>query len=197
VFLATKGTPFKTMKDIVAYAKANPGKLKIATLSPGTTQSLGVELFKVAAGVDVVPIPFRSSTDAANAVMRGDVDLDLDSYAVLRGLIDDGKIVAIATSGKTRAFYLKEVPTAIESGVPGFDVASWNGIAAPAGVPRPIVDKLNAAINASLQTAEVQASVARLGMVPKIGSPQQFAGQIAAEFARWTAVAKAADIRVD
>lgn len=185
VFLAAKDTPFKAMKDVVAYAKANPGKLKIATLSPGTTQSLGVELFKVVAGVDVVGVPFRSSTDAANAVLRGDVDMDLDSYAVLRGLIDDGKLVALASSGKTRAFYLKDVPTAIESGLAGFDVASWNGIAAPAGVPRPIIDKLSKAIAEALSSKEAQDMGKNFGMVMAGSAPEALGDVFKNDVKKW------------
>lgn len=132
-----KGSQFKSMKDVVAYAKANPGKLNIATLSPGTTQYLGVELLKVVAGVDVTPVPFRSSPDAASALLRGDVQIDMDSYAPLKPLLEAGKVDIIATTGRKRVAFLNGVPTVMDSGVPNFDVTTWNGIAGPAGVPAP------------------------------------------------------------
>ncbi len=142
-----KDSKFKSMQDVIAYAKANPGKLNIATLSPGTTQYLAVELLKVAAGVDVTAVTFRSSPDAASALLRGDVDLDMDSYAPLKPLLEGGKIDVIATTGRDRVPFLSGVPTVIESGLPNFDVTSWNGLAAPAGVPAPIIAKLNKAVN--------------------------------------------------
>ena len=189
-----KGSQFKSMKDVIAYAKANPGKLNIATLSPGTTQNLAVELLKVVSGVKVTAVPFRSSPEAANALLRGDVDIDMDSYAPLRGLLDGQKIDVIATTGRQRVPFLKGVPTVVESGVPNFDVSSWNGIAAPAGVPKPIIDKLSAAISKALEAPDVQATGARLGMQMHGSTPDQLQARMKGDIAKWSNLIETAHI---
>lgn len=181
-----KDSKFKSMKDIIDYAKANPGKLNIATLSPGTTQFLAVELLKVAAGVDVTAVPFRSSPDAASALLRGDVEIDMDSYAPLRSFLDAGKIDVIATTGRKRVDFLSGVPTVIESGLPNFEASSWNGIAAPAGVPAPIIAKLNQAVVEALQTPEAQATGRKLGMEMRGSTPEELQAKLKSDIAKWT-----------
>jgi tripartite-type tricarboxylate transporter receptor subunit TctC len=181
-----KGSTFKSMKDVIAYAKEHPGKLNIATLSPGTTQYLAVELLKVTAGVNVTAVPFRSSPDAAAALLRGDVDIDMDSYAPLKALLQSGKIDVIATTGKSRVPFLKDVPTVGESGLPNFDVTSWNGIAAPAGVPAPIVAKLSKAVIKALQSPDVQATGQRLGMVMHGSAPGELESRLKSDIAKWS-----------
>jgi putative tricarboxylic transport membrane protein len=189
-----KDSKFKSMKDVIAYAKANPGKLNIATLSPGTTQYLAVELLKVAAGVDVTAVTFRSSPDAASALLRGDVDLDMDSYAPLKPLLDGGKIDVIATTGRDRVPFLSGVPTVIEGGLPNFDVTSWNGLAAPAGVPAPIIAKLNKAVNESLQTPEAQETGRKLGMQMHGSTPEELQARLKGDIAKWSDLIEKAHI---
>jgi tripartite-type tricarboxylate transporter receptor subunit TctC len=188
------GSKFKSMQDVIAYAKANPGKLTIATLNPGTTQSLAVDLLKVVAGVDVTAVPFRSSPEAANALLRGDVDVDMDSYAPLQSLLNGQKIDVIATTGRHRVPYLKGVPTVAESGVPNFDVTSWNGIAAPAGVPKPIIDKLSKAINQALASEEVQTTAGRLGIEMRGSTPDELQTRMKNEIAKWSDLIEKAHI---
>jgi putative tricarboxylic transport membrane protein len=189
-----KDSKFKSMQDVIAYAKANPGKLNIATLSPGTTQYLAVELLKVAAGVDVTAVTFRSSPDAASALLRGDVDLDMDSYAPLRSLLDAGKIDVIATTGRNRVPFLTGVPTVIESGLPNFDVTSWNGIAAPTGVPAPIIAKLNQAVNEALQSSEAQETGRKLGMEMRGSTTEELAARLKGDIAKWSNLIETAHI---
>jgi tripartite-type tricarboxylate transporter receptor subunit TctC len=189
-----KDSKFKSMQDVIAYAKANPGKLNIATLSPGTTQYLAVELLKVAAGVDVSAVTFRNSPDAASALLRGDVDLDMDSYAPLRSLLDAGKIDVIATTGRNRVPFLTEVPTVIESGLPNFDVTSWNGIAAPTGVPAPIIAKLNKAVNEALQSPEAQETGRKLGMEMRGSTTEELAARLKGDIAKWSNLIETAHI---
>ena len=189
-----KDSKFKSMRDVIAYAKANPGKLNIATLSPGTTQYLAVELLKVAAGVDVTAVTFRSSPDAASALLRGDVDLDMDSYAPLRSLLDAGKIDVIATTGRNRVPFLTGVPTVIESGLPNFDVTSWNGIAAPTGVPAPIIAKLNQAVNEALQSSEAQETGRKLGMEMRGSTTEELAARLKGDIAKWSNLIETAHI---
>ena len=185
---------FKSMQDVIAYAKANPGKLNIATLSPGTTQYLAVELLKVAAGVDVSAVTFRNSPDAASALLRGDVDLDMDSYAPLRSLLDAGKIDVIATTGRNRVPFLTGVPPVIESGLPNFDVTSWNGIAAPTGVPAPIIAKLNKAVNEALQSPEAQETGRKLGMEMRGSTTEELAARLKGDIAKWSNLIETAHI---
>jgi tripartite-type tricarboxylate transporter receptor subunit TctC len=189
-----KDSKFKSMQDVIAYAKANPGKLNIATLSPGTTQYLAVELLKVAAGVDVTAVTFRSSPDAASALLRGDVDLDMDSYAPLRSLLDAGKIDVIATTGRNRVSFLTGVPTVIESGLPNFDVTSWNGVAAPTGVPAPIIAKLNKAVNEALQSPEAQETGRKLGMEMRGSTTEELAARLKGDIVKWSNLIEAAHI---
>jgi tripartite-type tricarboxylate transporter receptor subunit TctC len=192
--VAKKDSKFKSMQDVIAYAKANPGKLTIATLSPGTTQYLAVELLKVAAGVNVTAVPFRSSPDAAAALLRGDVDIDMDSYAPLKALLEGDKIDAIATTGRNRVSFLTGVPTVAESGLPNFDVTSWNGIAAPAGVPAPIIAKLSKAVVEALQSPEAQATGRRLGMEMRGSAPEELASRLKNDIAKWSQLIETAHI---
>ena len=189
-----KDSKFKSMQDVIAYAKANPGKLNIATLSPGTTQYLAVELLKVAAGVDVTAVTFRSSPDAASALLRGDVDIDMDSYAPLKPLLDGGKIDVIATTGRDRVPFLSGVPTVIEGGLPNFDVTSWNGLAAPAGVPAPIIAKLNKAVIEALRTPEAQETGRKLGMQMGGSTPEELQGRLKSDIAKWSDLIEKAHI---
>jgi len=189
-----KDSKFHSMRDVIAYAKANPGKLSIATLSPGTTQNLAVELLKVSAGIDVTAVPFRSSPDAANALLRGDVDIDMDSYAPLRGLLDAGKIGVIATTGRQRAPFLRDVPTIIESGLSKFDVSSWNGISAPKGVPAPIIAKLSKAVIEALQSPEAQATGQRLGMEMRGSTPAELDARLKGDIVKWSDLIETAHI---
>lgn len=189
-----KDSKFKSMKDVIAYAKENPGKLNIATLSPGTTQYLAVELLKVVAGVEVTAVPFRSSPDAAAALLRGDVDIDMDSYAPLKALLDAGKIDAIATTGRNRVAFLTGVPTVIESGLSNFDVTSWNGIAAPAGVPAAIISKLNKAVNEALQSSEAQETGRKLGMEMHGSTSEELEARLKGDIAKWSDLIERAHI---
>jgi tripartite-type tricarboxylate transporter receptor subunit TctC len=192
--LTKAGSPLKSMQDVVTYAKANPGKLNIATLSPGTTQYLAVELLKVVAGVDVVAVPFRTSPDMATALLRGDVDIALEFYAPVQSLIQDQKVNVIATTGKKRVYFLPEVPTVIESGIKDFDVSSWNGITAPAGTPQPIIDILSKAITEVLQSPEVQDVGRRLGMEMRGSTPDELMARLKGDIAKWSDLAEKANI---
>lgn len=191
---AKKGSQFKSMKDVVAYAKAHPGKLNIATLTPGSTQNLGVALLKVVAGVDVTAVPFHGSPEAAEALLRGDVDLDMDSFAPLRPLLEAQKIDVIATTGRHRVSFLNNVPTVEESGVPNFDVSSWNGIATRKGVPQPIIMKLSSAINQALRLKDVQDTGHRLGMEMHGSTPDELQSRLRNDITKWSDLIEKANI---
>jgi tripartite-type tricarboxylate transporter receptor subunit TctC len=182
------------MQDVINKAKAEPGKMFIATLSPGTTPFLAVELFKTVTGVDVTAVPFRTSGDVSTAVLRGDVDLAMEFYAPQQALIQDKRLEVIATTGRKRAYYLPDVPTVIESGIADFEVTSWNGIVAPAGTPQPIIDTLSKAIAEVLQSPEAQDTGRRLGMEMRGGTPQELATRLKTDIAKWSDLVEKAKI---
>jgi tripartite-type tricarboxylate transporter receptor subunit TctC len=189
------GSPLKSMQDVIAYAKANPGKLNVGTLAPGTTEFLAAELFKIATGTDIATVPFRTSPDMMTAVLRGDVDVGFEFFAPMQALLADHKVTAIATTGKTRADFLPDVPTVIESGIPTFDVTSWNGLTVPAGTPRPIIDTLSQATIDALKTPSVQEAGKRLGMEMRGSTPEQLTARLKSDIAKWTDVVEKAHIQ--
>ena len=144
-------SPLKSVQDVIAFARANPGRLNIASINPGSTQNLAAELLRVATGIKATIVPFRTSPEMATAVLRGDVDVAFEFYAALQGPIADKKVVVLATTGPTRTSYLPDVPTMMESGVLDYDVSSWNGISAPAGTPPEIVQLLSGGDHRSAQ----------------------------------------------
>jgi tripartite-type tricarboxylate transporter receptor subunit TctC len=195
VLIVTRaGSPLHSVSDIIAAAKANPGKLNIGTIVPGSTQNLAAELFASTAGIKATIVPFRTSPDMASAVLRGDVDVAFEFYAALHGLLDTKKIVALATTGAERTAYLPEVPTVIESGLKNYEVDSWNGIAAPAATSKPIIETLNAAMRAVIPDSDVQMRAAQMGMAMRPSSPEQMTARMKADIAKWGAVIAAAHI---
>lgn len=192
--LTKEGSSMRTFQDVLSYAKANSGKLNIGTLSSGTTQYLAVELLKVAAGVDVQAVPFRTSPDMATALLRGDLDIALEFYAPMQPLIEGKRVNVIATTGKQRVYFMPDVPTVIEAGVKDYDVASWNGIVAPKGTPRPIIDKLSKAIVDVLKSSEAQATGRRLGMVMAGSTPEVAAEKLNADIKKWSDLQQTANL---
>jgi tripartite-type tricarboxylate transporter receptor subunit TctC len=186
--------PLKSVQDLVKTAKANPGKLNIATLSPGSTQNLGAELFKSVSGIQATIIPFRTSTDMATAVLRGDVDVAFEFFAASQGLIGDKKIVALASTGPQRTAYLPEVPTVQESGFKDYEVVSWNGISVPAATPKEIVQTLSRAINEVLPAADVQEKARKLGMEMRGSTPEALTERIKGDISKWAGVIEKAGI---
>jgi len=187
----------KTVKELVAYAKANPGKLNYAHTGAGGLPHLTGELFLARVGVKIVGVPYRSGGEAVTAVLSEAVHMTFESITILLPLIREGKVRALAITSRTRTPLAPDLPTMIEAGVPDYEVTTFNGILAPAGTPAPIIAKLNATINEGLNTAEIQNTIMRLGAVTKPGSPDEFAAFIAAEFQKWAAVSKAAGVKVD
>ena len=190
------GMPVKTVGELVAYAKAHPGKLNYGAPT-GALPHLTAEMFKTAAGVDIVHVPYKGAATAITDLLSGQTDLAFEPYSVLLGHIREGRVRALAVTGATRSAELPDVPTMIESGLPGFTSVSWSGVVAPTGTPAEIVARLNAAVNAGIATQDTQARLARLGAAPMTGTPADFAALIAAETPKWAAVVKAAGIRIE
>jgi tripartite-type tricarboxylate transporter receptor subunit TctC len=188
------GSPLHSVQDVIQAARANPGKLNIATINPGSTQNLAAELFTSTAGIKAAIVPFRTSPDMDTAVMRGDVDVAFEFYAALSGLLADKKIVALASTGAKRTAYLPDVPTVMESGIEGYDVASWNGISVPRGTPKAVIATLNQAMKDVIPRPEVQAKSSRMGMAMRWSTPADMTARMQADIAKWGAVIEKAGI---
>jgi tripartite-type tricarboxylate transporter receptor subunit TctC len=189
--------PVASMQELVAYAKTNPGKISYASVGHGTLPHLFYERLKQRTDIDMIHVPYRGSGPAITDLLAGQVQLYVDNTRNILTFVQAGKLRALAVTSETRASEPPALPTMPESGYPDFLATYWNGVLAPAGTSRAIVDQLNIVINASLETPEMRASVVKLGMTPKIASPQEFAALIAAEYEKWVAVAKAANIKVE
>jgi len=189
--------PARTVQELVAYAKANPGKINFASPGYGSQPHLLGEMFRLMTGIDILHVPYRGPGLAVTDLLAGQVQMEFETIPILLPHIEAGKLRALAMADETRNPQLPDVPTMIEAGLPGLQATFWSGVLAPAGTPKSVVDKLNAAINEVLKSKEVEAMLARLSARPKIGSPQDFAAFVAAESQKWTAVVNAAGIKAD
>jgi tripartite-type tricarboxylate transporter receptor subunit TctC len=186
----------RTIGDFIAYAKANPGKLNFAAPTGGPPH-LGGELFKAATGVDIVPISYRTMNQAFAELMSGQMDIIFDAPALLLPLIREGKVRALVTLNASRTPDLPDVPTMAEAGLPDVRVTVWNGLVTPAGTPPQLINRLNAATNEWLRSAEMKRLLANFGSVPMIGTPQEFADFIAVEAKKWAETVRIAGVQVD
>jgi tripartite-type tricarboxylate transporter receptor subunit TctC len=187
--------PADDVKQLVAAAKANPGKIAFASPGFGATQHLTAELFRQTTGIDVLHVPFRTSPEAITALLGKQVDVVFETVSAVLGQVQSGQLKALAVTGRERFPAVPDVPAAIESGVlPGYDVTTWYGVFTPRGVPPEIIAKLNKTINESLAEEVVQKRLTTAGVVVRGSTPQAFGEHMAREFARWNAVREAAGI---
>ena len=189
--------PVHSVRELIDYAKANPGKLNFASSGNGTSIHLSGELFKTMAGVQMTHVPYKGSAPALADLAGGQVQLMFDNLPSSLGLIKGGKLRAIAVTSTTRAAALPDVPTIAESGLPGFEASSWFGVLAPAGTPHEIVAKLNGAIGTWLATPEAKEKLLAQGAIAAGGSPEDFAQHIDRETAKWAKVVKASGAHID
>jgi len=189
VLLVNPSFTAKTFPQFLAYAKANPGKLDIASPGIGTPMAVAADLIDLMAGVKMVDVPYRGPAGAFTDLLAGRVQAFIITVPAAIGFIRSGKLRALAVTGANRAEVLPEVPTVGEF-LSGFEATAWDGICAPKGTPTPIVDKLNAAINAGLADAQLKARIKDFGGEPMPMSPQQFGAFLADEAAKWTKVIK-------
>lgn len=194
VIVGREGGRFKTLAELVAFARANPGKLNIGTPNIGTTQNLAAELFKSAAGLDVQIVPFNGTPAVINALRGGQLDAGLDIVSPLLTQIKAGALVPLAVTGERRSRVLPGVPTAKEAGVGGFVAASWNGLAVPAGTPKEAVARLNREIVAALHDPAVKKRLEDLNLDPNPGTPEQAAALLSNDIRRWGEVITRAKI---
>ncbi|MEA2979571.1 MAG: hypothetical protein QOF09_1394 [Alphaproteobacteria bacterium] len=189
--------PVKTLPELVAYAKANPGKLTWGSQGFGTSPHLLAEMFKLETGVNIVHVPYRGTAPVLAAVLVNEVQMIADSSTTSLPHIQSGRLRPLALPMAHRFAKLPDVPTTAEVGYPKLLAPFWLGVVAPAGTPPEIVDKLNAAFRDSLAPPETRARLSNLGAEIRAGTPAEFGQMLTEELARWTAVAKAANISVD
>ncbi len=183
-----------SVAKLVAYGKANPGKLNFGTIAIGSTQNLSAEMFRMITGVQAAIVVVRTTPDLTTAILRGDVDVGFDYYAAFRPMIVGKQLKIIATSGDHTSPELSGVPTVKDSGYPDYVVTSWNALSGPAGIPQDIVTKLNQEIIAVLKMPEIQSRMADLGMEPMFGSPEFLPERMKNDIAKWAKVIQAAGI---
>jgi tripartite-type tricarboxylate transporter receptor subunit TctC len=187
--------PANGVKDLIAAAKANPGKLSFGTAGFGATQHLAAELFKQVAGINMLHVPFRTSPETITAVLGNQVDVILDTISAVLGQVQGGQLKALAVTGKDRFPAVPNVPAAIESGdLPGYDVTTWYGFFVPRGTPAPVIAKLNKTILDSLGEQGVRERLTTAGVVVKGSTPEAFGQFMADEYARWEKVRAASGL---
>jgi tripartite-type tricarboxylate transporter receptor subunit TctC len=189
--------PAKTLREMVDYAKANPGKLTYGSSGSGGPLHLGAELFKKAAGVDILHVPYKGNAPMTLAVLAGEVSMVFDSPVGPLPNIRRGKLNALAVTGKHRAAVLPEVPTVTETGIANFDYESWNGITVPAGTPREIVERLNAEVVKTMAQPDVRAQLSGLGYEPASTTTAGLSGLIASDMQRFGKLVKEVGLRAD
>jgi tripartite-type tricarboxylate transporter receptor subunit TctC len=189
--------PAHSVAELVAYAKANAGKVNFSSGGVGTIPHLTGELFKAKAGINVVHVPYRGGGPSIADVLGGQIQFTFEGMNVLLPLVRDGKLRALAITATARNAQLPDVPTMIESGFPDVVASSWTGLLAPAATPPAIVSKLNAATNAALDSDDMKAALTKVVADPLGGSPQDLAARMATDRQRWGAIIRQAGINLD
>ncbi len=192
--VASGGSKLASMKDLVAYAKANPGKLNIGTINVGSTQNLSAEMFKSMAGLDATVVPYKGSPAVISALRANDVEVAFEMLAPVIPQAKDGSVRILAVTGERRSPSLPDVPTVAESGVPGYEASSWNAIAAPAKTPPAVVARLEEAIRKALASPEVKDKLAALGVTARSSTPDEMRRLVAADVEKWRRVIERAKI---
>jgi len=189
--------PVSSVKELLAYARKNPGKLNYASVGPGSSSHLTMELLKMEAGLFMVHIPFNGSPPAAASLAAGDTQLLMTVPTALTPLIQAGKVKPIAVTSLKRYSVMPEVPTVAESGLPKFEALAWNGVLVPAGTPRPVIDRLNREMNTALKAGDVRQKLAGAGLDPVGGTPEEFGRLIRAESEKWKPVIVRTGAKID
>src|SRR6202171_1637773 len=180
----------KTLPEFIALAKSQPGKLNYASSGQGTPYHMAGELFKTMAGIDVVHVPYRNSGEARSGVIGGQVQMMIDAVPAMAPNVGENQVRALATTGKSRSSVLPNVPTAAEAGVGGYEATIWLGLMAPAGTPKPVIDKLNAAVNAAVKRPDIVKLWIEQGAVPMSMTPEKFDKYLRGDIVKWAEVVK-------
>lgn len=197
LLVANPGAPVNSVKELIAFARANPGRLNYASTGNGTSNHLSFELFKSMTKTFIVHIPYKGSAPAVTDLIAGQVQVMFDNTPNVLPHVRAGKLKALAVSSKARSKLAPEVPTVDEAGVPGYDVTVWFGILAPAGTPKPIIDRLNAEMVKVIRTPEITDRFQKAGVDPVASTPEAFSGYLKSEVGRWAKVIQDAGIKAD
>ena len=188
--------PANTAGELIAYAKANPGKLNFGSPGTGTQNHLAGELFATMAGIKMVHVPYRGEGLGVTAAYAKEIELMVATYSAGGAFVQDGKLRALAVTSAARDSLLPNVPTVVESGLPGYAAAFWNGFLAPSGTPNPVVEKLNKEFNAALRSEDVKDRFAKLGLNIIKQTPDEFRALIVSDVAKWAKVVEATGLKV-
>jgi len=196
IMVVNNAVPVKNVKELIAYAKANPGKINYGSPGNGSTAHLSMELFKAMTGTNMAHIPYKGSAGVLADVMGGQISVTIDNMPVYLPQVKAGKIRALAVSPAKRSSAAPELPTIAESGVPGYDSGAWFGLLAPAGTPKDIVDRLATETQRILKLPDIAERISGLGAEVVGGTPAQFAAHIKSEIAKWAKVIKDANVEL-
>jgi len=187
----------RSVQELIALAKSNPGKLNYASAGPGSGIHLAAELFASMSGIKLVHVPYRGSSPALTDLLGGHVDIYFSSLPPAVGITAQGKVRALAVTGRERSHIFPDLPTVDEAGLPGYEAVLHYGIAAPAGTPRPIVDKLNAALRKALDAPEITAQLVNTGAEALPSTPEEYAADIDREETKWSRIVKAVGVKAN
>ena len=193
----TQSLPVRSVQDLIGYAKKNPEKLSFASTGSGSSIHVGMELFKLMTGTQMLHVPYKAAVTAIVDLTAGRVHVMADNINSIGPHVKAGKVRGLAVTSAKRVPAFAELPTVAEAGVPGFDVAAWAGVIVPAGVPKPIVQRLNAELNKALAAPALADKLPELGLIVAGGTPEQFAAHIRKEAARWADVVKRSGAKLE
>jgi tripartite-type tricarboxylate transporter receptor subunit TctC len=197
LLVGAPGLKANNLKELIALAKQQPGKLNYASSGPGTPYHMAGELFKHMAGVNIVHVPHKGSDQARTAVLGGQVDIMFDAISTIVGHVNAGKLKALGTSGKSRSGVTPNIPTVAEAGVPGYEATIWLGLMAPAATPKPVLERLSGAVNKIINSPEVKEIWAKQGAVPLGMTPDEFGRFVREDVAKWSKLVKETGMKVD
>jgi len=194
VLVVDSASKIGSVRELLAYSKANPNRLNLGTINPGSTQNLAAELFKSMSGIDAQVVPFKATPALITALKANDVHAAFEILAPVMAQIKGGALKALAVTSDKRFAGLPDVPTVAESGVPGYHASSWNAVAAPAKTPKPVIERLNREVNAAVVLPEVRKRLGELGVDARGGTPEALHDLLVSEIAKWKAVIERAKI---
>ena len=196
VLVANPKVPADTVRELIAYAKANPGKLNYASIGLGTQAHLGMELFKLMTGTDITQVEYRGTAPAMTDVVAGRADIMITGPPSAKAMSEGGKLKLLAVTGSKRHPLMPEVPTMAEAGVPGYEVTGWFGILAPAKTPKPVLDRLTAEVRSAVADRRFRDKMSNVGLEPVGNTPEEMLAQMRSDTAKWADVIKATGAKI-
>ena len=197
LMVVNPSVPVKSVIELIALARAKPGEIRVATGGAGASDHLAMELFRVSAGLNLINVPYKGQVPGTNALIGGEVQMQISPMASLYPHVTSGKLRGLAVTGSARAKTAPELPTIAEAGLPGYEFYVWYALLAPKGTPAPVIAKINEGFNRALAAPEVRDRLASIGIDALGGTQEKFAAFLQTEMRKWTKVAKDANIRVD